>query len=268
MVEAIDREPILAVRDLVVEYRTRGARSRRAVDGVSFDLVPGETLGRGGESGCGKSTLSRALAQLIRPDAGRVLLRTTAPERDLCTLRGEALRATRRELQLVFQDPYASLDPRLTAGAIVAEPLRCFGRPRAAALKRAADLLDLVGLAPEHVGRYPHEFSGGQRQRIGLARALALEPRIVICDEPVSALDVSVQAQVLNLLIDLQKRLGLTLLFISHDLAVVRRMADRVAVMQAGRIVELADSERLYRDPQHPYTRALLAAVPPHEPPA
>jgi peptide/nickel transport system ATP-binding protein len=256
-------EPLLSVRDLVVEYPSRhGNRPVRAVDRVSFDLLPGETLGLVGESGCGKSTISRAITQLVRPGAGQVLLRRAGGVVDLCALRGEALRQSRREVQLVFQDPFSSLDPRLTAEAIVAEPLRCFGEPPAAAAGRARELLALVGLDPQLGGRYPHEFSGGQRQRIGLARALALKPRLLICDEPVSALDVSIQAQVLNLLVDLRRRLGLTMLFISHDLAVVRHLADRVAVMQAGRIVELAPAAQLYAAPAHAYTRQLLAAVP------
>jgi len=256
-------EALLRVVGLVVEYPGRhGHQAVRAVDGVSFDLKPGETLGLVGESGCGKSTISRAITQLVRASAGQVWLHGEAGEVDLCTLHGEALRQTRRSVQMVFQDPFSSLDPRLTAVAIVAEPLRCFGAATRVALDRARELLALVGIDPLLGGRYPHEFSGGQRQRIGLARALALEPKVLICDEPVSALDVSIQAQVLNLLVDLRSKLGLTMLFISHDLAVVRHLADRVAVMQAGRIVELADAGRLYADPQHPYTRQLLAAVP------
>ena len=256
-------EALLRVVDLAVEYPGRhGHQAVRAVDGVSFDLRHGETLGLVGESGCGKSTISRAITQLVRASAGQVWLQRDAGAVDLCTLHGEALRQSRRAVQMVFQDPFSSLDPRLTAAAIVAEPLRCFGAATRVALDRARELLALVGIDPQLGGRYPHEFSGGQRQRIGLARALALEPKVLICDEPVSALDVSIQAQVLNLLVDLRAKLGLTMLFISHDLAVVRHLADRVAVMQAGRIVELAEAERLYADPQHPYTRQLLAAVP------
>jgi len=263
--------PLLEVRGLRKYFPiARGLLRRvvghvRAVDDVSFTVQEGETLGLVGESGCGKSTLSQAVVQLLRPTAGQVLL----GDADLCRLGGEALRQSRRRLQLVFHDPYSSLDPRFTAGRIVAEPLVNFRLARgAAARRRAEELLVLVGLGAEHLDRYPHEFSGGQRQRIGLARALALEPKVLICDEPVSALDVSIQAQIINLLGELRARLGLSMLFISHDLAVVRRLADRVAVMQHGRIVELADNDRLYADPQHPYTRALLAAVPPPVPPA
>jgi ABC-type oligopeptide transport system ATPase subunit len=256
-------DPLLRVQDLVVEYPARhGHQPVRAVAGVTFELHQGETLGLVGESGCGKSTVSRAITQLVRPSAGRVLLRRDDGEVDLCTLGGELLRQVRRDVQMVFQDPFSSLDPRLTAAAIVAEPLRCFGEVKATALDRASELLALVGIDPQLGGRYPHEFSGGQRQRIGLARALALKPRLLICDEPVSALDVSIQAQVLNLLVELRAKLGLTMLFISHDLAVVRHLADRVAVMQAGLIVELADADRLYTAPEHAYTRQLLAAVP------
>ena len=253
----------LAIEDLVVSYPRRvGWRSQRwrAVDGVSLSVAPGECLGLVGESGCGKSTLARAAVRLIPIDAGRVLLDGV----DLAPLSGRTLRQARRRLQMVFQDPYASLDPRFTAARIVAEPLLAMGIARGAAARaRAAELLTLVGLDPAlHLDRWPHEFSGGQRQRLGLARALACEPRVLVCDEPVSALDVSIQAQVVNLLADLRRRLGLALLFISHDLAVVRKLADRVAVMRAGRIVELADVDALFAAPQHAYTRELLAAVP------
>ncbi len=231
----------------------------RAVDGVSIAVHEGETLGLVGESGSGKSTLARLLLRLERPTAGRVLFRG----RDLAERGRRELRGFRREAQIVFQDPFGSLNPRLTVGAALREVLRVHGLARGAAARRRIDeLLTLVGLDPGAALRYPHEFSGGQRQRIGVARALAVEPRLVVADEPVSALDVSVQAQVLNLLMDLQERLGLTYLFIAHDLAVVRQVSDRVVVMRAGRIVEEGAAARLFEAPEHPYTRSLLAAVP------
>jgi ABC-type glutathione transport system ATPase component len=257
----------LSIENVRVAYHSsRGFIRRthhevRAVDGVSFELRRGETLGLVGESGCGKSTLARAIVQLTRAQSGRILF--GEPAVDLCQLRGAALRQSRRWLQMVFQDPYASLDPRQTAGDIIAEPLRNFAlATRRDAQRKAGDLFELVGLERSTLQKYPHEFSGGQRQRIGLARALALQPSVLICDEPVSALDVSVQAQIINLLKDLQRRLNLSMLFISHDLAVVRHIADRIAVMKSGKIVEMADNETLFRSPQHEYTRTLLAAVP------
>ncbi|MBL8286963.1 MAG: ATP-binding cassette domain-containing protein [Rubrivivax sp.] len=262
-------QPLLQVRGLVKHFPIRrGLFGRvqgqvRAVDGVDLTLRERETLGVVGESGCGKSTLGRALLRLIEPSAGQVLFDGT----DLGTLDAAALRSQRRAMQIIFQDPFSSLNPRMTVGRILAEPLRLHGLHRGREGERVAELLRTVGLAPEHALRYPHEFSGGQRQRIGIARALAVEPRLVVCDEAVSALDVSVQAQVVNLLQDLQQRLGLAYVFIAHDLAVVRHIATHVAVMYLGRIVEWADKRTLFAAPRHPYTQALLAAIPVPEPP-
>jgi oligopeptide transport system ATP-binding protein len=231
----------------------------RAVDGVSFDIRRGETLGLVGESGCGKSTTGRAILQLYRPTAGHVYYDGA----DLTTLKGETLRKMRRHMQIIFQDPYASLNPRMTVGAIVGEPLVVHNLAHGKELnERVQELLALVGLNPYFVARYPHEFSGGQRQRIGIARALAVQPDFIVCDEPVSALDVSIQAQIINLLEDLQDRFKLTYLFIAHDLSVVRHISNRVAVMYLGKIVEIADRNELYHNPLHAYTRALLSAVP------
>ena len=241
----------------------RAAEPVRAVDDVSFEIRQGETLGLVGESGSGKSTTGYAILQLTRPTSGSIRFEG----RELVGLSPGELRPIRRRMQIIFQDPYSSLDARMTVGDIVAEPLRVHRvGDRAELRRRVHELLDNVGIEPAHAGRYPHEFSGGQRQRIGIARALALSPKLLICDEPVSALDVSVQAQILNLLNDLQEALGLTYLFIAHDLAVVRLMSDRIAVMRAGRIVETGDAEAVYTAPSHPYTKALLAAVPVPDP--
>jgi peptide/nickel transport system ATP-binding protein len=259
------KETTVEIRDLVVRYAVRSNIWGRttewftAVDGVSLDIFKGETLGLVGESGCGKSTLGRALLQLLKPSSGSIRV----GGHNLSALSKSELLAFRRDVQLVFQDPYSALNPRLTIGEAIEEPLRVHGRGnRAGQRKRVLQLLDQVGLPTAAAGRYPHAFSGGQRQRIVIARALALDPTLLVCDESVSALDVSVQAQVLNLLNDLRRSLGLTLLFISHDLSVVRYMSDRIAVMQAGRIVELGAAESVYHNPQHPYTKALLEAIP------
>jgi oligopeptide/dipeptide ABC transporter ATP-binding protein len=259
-------DTILEVRDLVMHFNVRhgllGGSSGvvRAVDGISFSLRRGETLGLVGESGCGKTTTGRCVLQLERPTSGAVIFEG----QDLTKLDPVALRAARKRVQVIFQDPYSSLNPRMTVGQIIAEPMAVHAiEPDAAArARRTAELLSRVGLLPQHARRYPHELSGGQRQRVGIARALAMKPSLIICDEPVSALDVSIQAQIINLLADLQVDFGLAYLFVAHDLAVVRHISDRIAVMYLGKIVELASREDLYKAPKHPYTRALLSAVP------
>jgi oligopeptide transport system ATP-binding protein len=247
--------PLLSVRDLKVHFSMPGCAMVRAVDGVSFDIAEGETLGLVGESGCGKTTLGRAILRLQKPTSGQVVYKDQALTADM--------RPFRRHMQMIFQDPYSSLNPRMTVGSIIGEPIRALGLSHNGKTPdRVRELMDLVGLNPRFARRYPHEFSGGQRQRIGIARALAAEPRFVIADEPISALDVSIQSQILNLLERLQEELKLTVLFISHDLRAVQHISDRICVMYLGEIVELAPARQLYADPLMPYTKALIAAVP------
>jgi oligopeptide transport system ATP-binding protein len=254
---------LVRVENVVKHFPAGLGTSVKAVDGVSFEIREGETLGLVGESGCGKSTLARLVTQLIPVTSGRVFIGDV----ELTRMRGEKLRQQRRQLQMIFQDPFASLDPRMTVGDIIAEPLDNFAVLRGNKRnERVQELLRLVGLNPNFNNRYPHEFSGGQRQRIGIARALALSPKLVVCDEAISALDVSIQAQIVNLLEDLQQKLKLTYLFIAHDLSVVRHISDRVMVMYLGKIVEVADSVGTYSSPKHPYTKALLSAIPVPDP--
>jgi oligopeptide transport system ATP-binding protein len=256
-------KPLVRVENVVKHFPAGLGQSVKAVDGVTFEIREGETLGLVGESGCGKSTLARLVTQLIPVTSGKIFLGDV----ELTKMHGEKLRQQRRQLQMIFQDPFASLDPRMTVGDIIAEPLDNFHVVRGRARnERVQELLRIVGLNPNFNNRYPHEFSGGQRQRIGIARALALNPRIVVCDEAISALDVSIQAQIVNLLEDLQREFKLTYLFIAHDLSVVRHISDRVMVMYLGKIVEVADSTQTYSNPKHPYTKALLSAIPVPDP--
>ncbi|MEE1927745.1 dipeptide ABC transporter ATP-binding protein [Streptomyces sp. TRM 70351] len=264
-------EPILQVRDLVKHFPlTVGVLFKRqvgavqAVDGVSFDLVEGETLGIVGESGCGKSTVAKLLMNLERPTSGQILYRGE----DISKLSGRALKAVRRNIQMVFQDPYTSLNPRMTVGDIIGEPFEIHPEvaPKGDRRRKVQELLDVVGLNPEYINRYPHQFSGGQRQRIGIARGLALNPEVIICDEPVSALDVSVQAQVINLMDQLQDEFNLSYIFIAHDLSIVRHISDRVGVMYLGKMAEMGTDTEIYDHPTHPYTQALLSAVPQPDP--
>src|SRR5437588_9192056 len=261
---------LISIRDLKVHFPLAGSAwfgcsqsIVKAVDGVSLDIKAGETLGLVGESGCGKSTLGRAILRLTQPTSGQVLFRG----QDLASLTKRAVREQRRRLQIIFQDPYASLNPRMTVGQIVSEPIETFRLARGEARKkRVQELLEMVGLSPRFIKRYPHEFSGGQRQRIGIARALAVNPDFIVADEPISALDVSIQAQIMNLLEQLQRERGLTYLFISHDLRAIRHVSDRVAVMYLGKVVELADAHTIYDEPLMPYTKALISAVPVPDP--
>jgi ABC-type oligopeptide transport system ATPase subunit len=266
---AAGQTPLVEVRGLVKRFPIRGGVLQRtvanvqAVDGVDFDIFRGETLGLVGESGCGKTTVGRLLLRLIEPSAGSIRF----DGKEITGLKGSALKPYRRRMQIIFQDPYASLDPRTPIGDSIGEGLRIHGIGTPAERRRSVQtIMDLVGLAPYHYRRYPHEFSGGQRQRIGIARALVVRPDLVVCDEPVSALDVSIQAQILNLLKDLQRDFGLAFLFVAHDLAVVRAMSDYIAVMNKGKLVETGKAEDVYTNPQHDYTKALLAAVPVPDP--
>lgn len=268
------REPLLSLQRFKVHFPikkgglfTRQNLLVKAVDGLNLDIYPGETLGLVGESGCGKSTTGRGILQLYEKHVARIYGKVMYGGRDITQVRGEELRALRRELQIIFQDPYASLNPRMNVANIIAEPINIHKLATGAGVqKRVKELLEVVGLSPAMAKRYPHEFSGGQRQRIGIARALAVKPKFIVCDEPISALDVSIQAQVMNLMEDLQKQFDLTYLFIAHDLAAVKHISDRIAVMYLGRIVEIGSNDEVYFGPRHPYTQALISAVPVADP--
>lgn len=250
--------PLIQIRNLKKHFSYKG-QTLRAVDNISFDIFPKETLGLVGESGCGKTALARALMRLYEPTSGNILFKGES----ILSYKGKAIKSLRHDMQYIFQDPYASLNPRMTAGEIIAEPLNIHNVLNPSDReKRVQEILELVGLRPEYIRRFPHEFSGGQRQRIGIARALALNPRFIVCDEPIAALDVSIQAQIVNLLKYLQEEMGLTYLFISHDLAMVKYLSTRVAVMYLGHLMELASSQELYEKPLHPYTQGLLSAIP------
>ena len=260
-------QPLIEVKALKMYFPVGnnlfGRRKQlKAVDGVSFDLYPGETFGLVGESGCGKTTVGRAIVRLYRPTEGQILYRGE----DIAPLDEQAVQPWRRKMQMIFQDPYASLNPRMTVSSIIAEPMKLQQVPQADIDARVAELIAQVGLKKDHLNRYPHEFSGGQRQRIGIARALATRPEFVVCDEPISALDVSIQAQVINMLEELQQQMGMTYLFISHDLSMVRHISHRVGVMYLGHMVELADAKEIYEHPLHPYTQSLMSAVPQPDP--
>lgn len=272
---ALQPGELLRVRDLTKHYAIRKglgfstAGIVKAVDGISFSVNKGEVFGLVGESGCGKSTTANLISRATDPTSGDIFFRSSAGVVNMAALNGKQLRAVRRDVQMIFQDPYSSLNPRLSVFNIIAEPLVCQGIRGEASKKRVAELMDMVGLNPAYMERYPHAFSGGQRQRIGIARAMALQPALVLADEPVSSLDVSVQAQILNLIMDLKRDLGITYIFIGHDLAVVRYVCDRIAVMYAGKIVELTGADELFANPLHPYTKTLLSAIPdanPHQP--
>ena len=256
------RDKLLEIKNLSKYFEVSGG-TLKAVDGINFYIYKGETFGLVGESGCGKSTAGRTILRLYEPTSGEIIFEG----KDICKVSDKELKNTRKKMQMIFQDPYASLDPRMTVEEIVGEPFEIYGTLKGEErYKKVIELLKIVGLSAEHAQRFPHEFSGGQRQRVGIARALALDPEFIICDEPISALDVSIQAQVVNLLKDLQVNLGLTLLFIAHDLSMVRYISDRVGVMYLGNLVELAESENLYEKPLHPYTKALLSAIPVADP--
>ena len=269
MSEENKKEPILRVEDLKVHFNAGGGLFKpkkfvKAVDGVSFEIQEGETFGLVGESGCGKSTTGRAIVKIYNPTEGKIYYKGE----DITSIKGDALKEFRRNVQMIFQDPYASLNPRMTVGEIIREPMDIHNiyKTKEEREQRVRELLEIVGLKPDHIRRYPHEFSGGQRQRIGIARSLALDPSFIVCDEPLSALDVSIQSQIINLMMDMQEERKISYIFISHDLSVVKHISNRVGVMYLGSLVELADKDEIYENPQHPYTKALMAAIPKPDP--